>query len=46
MKKSKRFRISYFALVVAEGEIRTYQGIRLKMRQDPIFAHVAARLSR
>lgn len=45
MKKAKRFRLSYFAIVVSSYELRTFQGIYRQMRADPIFAHAVKRLN-
>jgi len=45
MKRSKRFRLSYFVLVVHAYDLRTFQGIYRQMRVDPIFAHVVTRLN-
>lgn len=40
MKRSKRFRLSYFAIVVHDYDLRTFQGIYRQIKADPIFAHV------
>ncbi len=44
MNRSKRFRLSYFAIVIHGHDLRTFQGIYRQMQRDPIFAHVVTRL--
>lgn len=44
MKRSNRFHLSYFAVVVHAYDLRTFRDVCRQVRVDPIFAHVVARL--